>query len=127
MKTSNFANNRIYGLKGISISRFPDKRSGFTGPEFTPLMPSEGLLKSYKAGMSWESYQAVYKLQLECLNPELTYRYLCRISQTIGAKELILLCYESAKTLETVPCHRRLVAEWFEEELGLTVPEWVKQ
>jgi hypothetical protein len=126
MKTSNFANNRLYSLNGISISRFPDKRRGFDGPEFPPLMPSEKLLKEYKEGMAWESYAQIYGLQLNCLNPAATYERLCEIAASMGASEPILLCFESAKTLDSQPCHRRLVAKWIEESLGVQVPEWVK-
>lgn len=33
--------------------------------------------------------------------------------------DVVLLCYEKPGQF----CHRRLVAEWFEQELGLVVPE----
>jgi len=127
MKTSNFANNRIHDLKGISISRYPDFRNGgYIGAEFPPLMPSEKLLKEYKEGMAWETYAQIYGLQLNCLNPAATYERLCEIAASMGASEPILLCFESAKTLDSQPCHRRLVAKWIEESLGVQVPEWVK-
>lgn len=127
LKTSNFANNRIYNLQGISISRFPDKRSGFSGPEFPPLMPNEKLLKEYKEGLEWDDYKLIYRLQLECLDPQKTYKRLIEISKACGGGETaIILCYESAKTLNDVPCHRRLVAQWFEHNLNVSVPEWKK-
>jgi len=34
--------------------------------------------------------------------------------------DVVLLCWEK----RGVACHRRLVAEWLETELGITVPEW---
>ena len=124
MKTSNFSNNQRYGLNGISISRYPDKRSGFKGPEFPPLMPSEGLLKAYKdQRIRWETYKAIYSQQLACLNP---YKVAEHLEVLAEDSEPILLCYESAKTLDKNPCHRRLVANWFGRELGLVVPEWDK-
>jgi hypothetical protein len=127
MKTSNFANNRIHDLKGISISRFPDKQhGGYGGVEFPPLMPSEKLLKMYKEGLSWQAYASDYKLQLECLDAEKTWDRLYEIAKSIGVHEPVLLCWESAKTLDTNPCHRRIVAEWFERRLGCIVPEWTK-
>lgn len=129
MKTSNFANNKRYSLNGISISRYPDKRSGFNGPEFPPLFPSEQLLKEYKNGVIvWDEYTLIYNAQLECLNAEKVWRTLGAIATlSAGEKvEPILLCYESAKTLSEKPCHRRLVADWFERELGVVVPEWNK-
>jgi len=39
---------------------------------------------------------------------------LCRLGE-----DAILLCWENSGVF----CHRRLVAEWFEEELGVSVPE----
>lgn len=127
MKTSNFANNRHHDLCGISISRYPDKRSGFTGPEFPPLFPSAGLLKDYKDGrIDWDQYQKLYQRQLGCLDCEKVYSQLCEIAADMGADEPILLCYESAKKLDKEPCHRRLVAAWFERELKVQVPEWSK-
>jgi len=125
MKTSNFANNQIHQLKGISISRFPDKRNGYI-PEFTPLIPSEQLLKAYKAGLPWAEYATVYQMQLDCLKPEKVLDRLQEISAALGASEPILLCWESAKTLDSQPCHRRLVAKWFQASLGIEVPEWTK-
>jgi hypothetical protein len=123
MKTSNFANNARYKLNGISISRYPDRRSGFKGPEFTPLMPSAQLLAWYKESGDWEVYSAHYNDQLRLLDAQKVYNYLGALSLV---PEPILLCYESAKTLDAQPCHRCLVASWFERELGIVVPEWVK-
>lgn len=129
MMTSNFANNQRFGLKGISISRWPDRRSGFDGPEFTPLMPRSQLLNWYKStsqdAAAWEEYASCYNAQLDCLKAE---QVVFEIEVLCGAydAEPVLLCYESAKTLDTQPCHRRLVASWFEKELGMVVPEWRK-
>lgn len=126
MKTSNFANNARYNLQGISISRYPDRRT-FSGPEFPPLMPSKDLLRSYKDGaIGWHEYENQYIDQLKCLDAQQVYEALRRISKEIGASEVVILCFESAKTLDSNPCHRRLVARWFGRTLGLDVPEWDK-
>lgn len=125
MKTSNFSNSGHYGLNGISISRWPDRRHGFI-PEFTPLMPSAQLLAAYKEGMPWDSYALVYNLQLKCLNARNTWERLHEMAEAVGAVEPILICFESALSLDTKPCHRRLVAKWFEAELDVVVPEWSK-
>ena len=128
MKTSNFANNQMHNLCGISISRYPATQQGFNGPEFPPLFPDARLLKDYKDGfIDWEGYKVRYNDQLSLLKAEETYAYLCQIAVNIGADEPILLCYESAKTLSAKPCHRRLVAKWFEKEVGVKVPEWARQ
>ena len=62
MKTSNFANWKNQRFPGaVSISRYPDYRSGFDGPEFPPLMPSSQLLKAYKGGeIDWSEYKTQY-------------------------------------------------------------------
>lgn len=128
MKTSNFANNQHHNLKGISISRYPPTRQGFKGPEFPPLFPDAGLLKDYKNGLlNWEQYQVRYRQQIDLLKVEETYSRLCQIAVDNGADEPVLLCFESARTLDTQPCHRRLVAQWFEQELKIQVPEWSNQ
>ncbi|NEZ61522.1 DUF488 family protein [Leptolyngbyaceae cyanobacterium CCMR0082] len=128
MKTSNFANNAHHNLQGISISRYPATRSGFTGPEFPPLFPDTGLLKDYKESrIDWSGYVARYEQQLSLLKADEAYAYLCQIAAEIGADEPVLLCFESAKTLDKQPCHRRLVAAWLEREIGVQVPEWAKQ
>ena len=37
--------------------------------------------------------------------------------------EPVLLCFEKPPFTPTNWCHRRMVAEWFHNELGLDVPE----
>ena len=127
MKTSNFANNARYNLGGISISRYPATRQGFKGPEFPPLFPSSDLLQVWKAeAITWDDYAYQYRRQLDCLNPQAIWDELMFISgASMGLRpEPIILCYESAKTLDAHPCHRRLVADWLERELDVDVPEW---
>ena len=127
MKTSNFANNQIHGLGGISISRYPARRQGFKGPEFTPLMPTAQLLKRYKDGeINWEGYELIYGMQLACLDPDKVFSRLNEMAEALGHPEPILLCFESAKTLDTNPCHRRLVSKWLEKYLDVSIPEWTK-
>lgn len=128
MKTSNFAHWKNQKFPGaISISRYPDRRSGFNGPEFPPLMPSAGLLKAYKdKKIDWEVYRGLYFDQLSCLSPMKVAYQLEGLAEDWGGDgaEPVLLCYESSKTLDTNPCHRRLVAEWFKSTVGLKVPEF---
>ena len=128
MKTTNFSiysKNNLRG--GISISRFPSQYCDYGGVEFPPLFPTAKLLKAYKDGMLWDSYAVIYQLQLDCLDAERTWNRLHEIAESGGADEPILLCFESAKTLDSAPCHRRLVSEWFKRELGHDVPEWSKE
>lgn len=127
MQTSNFANNSSHNLHGISISRFPPQF--FNGREYPPFMPSRDLLNAYKTGqINWDEYAMLYQcLNLQCLHPQKTFDALHSIAPKVPGKfEVILLCHEGAKTLDEKPCHRRLVAQWFETELGVLVPEWRK-
>jgi hypothetical protein len=98
------------------------------------LMPDCVLLKQYEEGdLNWEEYQAIYQKQLDCLDAEKVYEWI--LSETfirdvscepilLGC-ELLMCCYESTKTLDVLPCHRRLVAAWFSRELRIDVPEFL--
>ena len=46
------------------------------------------------------------------------------LHQLTGGEEPILLCWEPLKKPGEW-CHRRMVAEWFEQNLGVSVPEYV--
>jgi uncharacterized protein YeaO (DUF488 family) len=123
MQTSNFAlAQRGYFLGGISVSRYPSQF--FTGPEFSPLMPSRQLLSAFKHNeIDWTEYRIAYQFQLGLLNPTGVWNALHEIA---GPHEPVLLCVEGAKTLEEKPCHRRLVADWLGRALGEEIPEWSK-
>ena len=58
-----------------------------------------------------ELFDREYQQQLEALDAK-------QVAEELGANA-ILLCWESFN----VRCHRRLVAEWLEEKLGIVVPE----
>ena len=121
--TSNFANHQRYSLAGISICRYPSR--DFQGPEFLGLAPNHALITDYKDGIiNWEAYKKRYYYEvIQALDPEKTLAVLKRLAQ---GRTPILLCFESSKTLDTQPCHRRLVAAWFNKKLGIEVPEWTK-
>jgi hypothetical protein len=89
-------------------------------------MPDSVLLQQYKDGyLRWAEYKNIYQKQLDCLDAEKVYEWILSETFIIDAPcEPILLCYESSKTLDAKPCHRRLVAAWFEQELGIDVPEY---
>jgi hypothetical protein len=46
-----------------------------------------------------------------------------RLHELAEGAEPVLLCYERPPFTMTNFCHRRLVAEWFEREMGVEVPE----
>lgn len=119
MKTSYFTN--ILNLeKPLSISRFPPK--WYTGPQLKLLAPSESLLKAALLGLPKVEYRARFKAEvLDQLDPAEVY-------EAILAEhgDVTLLCYETLKKPEDY-CHRRMVAEWFETNLEIEVPEWTPE
>jgi hypothetical protein len=121
MKTSSF---RTYTGPGrISIARWAPRNCPPGYRVFRPLAPGDWA----KAGGRWvddATFLAGYDDQLSRLDPRDTWD---RLHQLAGSSEPVLLCWE-------VPpfdppgdgrnwCHRRLVAAWFEERLGVSVPE----
>jgi hypothetical protein len=65
--------------------------------------------------MSREDYDREFDLILEKLNPREVYRDLL----LMGGEHPILLCWERPNTW----CHRRRVAEWLEDALGIVITE----
>ena len=105
MHTSSFW--RFYhhhDLRLVSIAlKTPD---WFQGRRYPALAPRSKMLK-----MDEEEYRRKYQGILDRLDPR-------RVYEDLGA-DAILLCWESPGAF----CHRRLVAEWLEERLGVVVPE----
>jgi hypothetical protein len=114
LKTSYFA--KLSQVRApLSISgRAPDF---YKGPQFKTLAPKYEFFAAYKAGeIDSDGYTSEFRrLVLAPLNPRLLYD---RLHAEHGP-EVTLLCYEKPGDF----CHRRLVAEWFEQELGVSVPE----
>ena len=46
------------------------------------------------------------------------------LHELAGGHEPVLLCFERPPFTEANWCHRRIVAEWFKDSLGLDVPEY---
>jgi len=100
--TSNFARNSN-NPKAIAISRgIPNFYRGLSFPK---LAPTWAMLD-----MTDEDYDERFSHILEELDAKEVYEQL---------KDAVLLCWESPN----VKCHRRMVAEWFERELGVVVTE----
>lgn len=90
-------------------------------PEFTELAPSYKLLRDFHDNKETEDgYIRRYKEQLARLNPQTIYNNM--LEKTRG-KEPIILCY----CRPTDFCHRHILAEWFENSLGLKVREIGKE
>jgi len=107
MNTSYFAKYRRVTGVNIAIKPAP----GFAGPSYPDLFPKWSFLKKYKEDGNEADYTREYHAQvLSKLDPNKVYDDL---------KDSTLLCWEKSGEF----CHRRLVAEWIEKALGITVPE----
>lgn len=114
MKTSYFANLKNVS-NPLSISgKAPD---WYTGPQCKILAPKWEFFNDYKNGVitADEYTDQFYKLVLKPLNVYDTYHMLIKEY----GEDVTLLCYEKPGQF----CHRRIVATWFEEGLGVDVPE----
>jgi len=58
---------------------------------------------------------------LRDLDPQHTWDVLHKMA---AGHEPVLLCFERPPLTTSNWCHRRIVAEWFEEKLGVQVPEY---
>lgn len=60
----------------------------------------------------------------EILNPLDPQKVAKELNELAGGHEPVLLCFERPPFTATNWCHRRIVAEWFRDRLGLDVPEY---
>ena len=109
MKTSNFARNGGHPHAVSIAGKSPD---WYQGQEFKALAPPYWVFKRYKEdGDEWAYEEDYRKEVLDELDPQEIYEEL--------GDDAILLCYESPGQF----CHRRLVAQWLEENLDITIEE----
>ena len=113
MKTSYFGNkNVVADPAAVSIARWSPKWWG-SRRRYISLAPSPSLLGRSKAGLPWQAYVEEYKREvLDRLDPKEVYEEL---------KDSIVMCWEKPGE----KCHRRLVAEWIENAVSVTVIEFV--
>jgi len=119
MITSNFSR---YNLEKKSNPLFSNPwkiaRSArwYSGPEYPALYPSQSLLNAWNASeISEADYTKRYiEETLSRLDPRKIYHDL--------GEDAVLLCHEAPGKF----CHRRLVAAWLEDNLGIEVPEFRK-
>lgn len=109
MKTSNF--KHYAGDKGVAICIYPP--INWTGLQYPALEPDRQAFYAIKAGtITKEQYEKLYRENvLSKLDPKKIYEMF---------KNNVLLCWEEPGEF----CHRRIVAAWIEENLGIDVPEW---
>jgi hypothetical protein len=107
MFTSNFARSKTFpdGDKPVSIAR--KSPWYFRGESFLELAPTEAMLE-----MPIADYVADFDAILARLDPR-------KVFEAIGDTS-ILLCWESPGVF----CHRRAVAQWLEQSLDISVPEF---
>src|SRR5690348_8037220 len=102
--TSNFARSAKHP-DAVAISQGVPR--WYKGRRYMPLAPAKWLLKAKDPDL----FDREYRKQLDALEPK-------QVAEELRP-DAVLLCWESFN----VRCHRRLVAEWLEERLGIVVPE----
>jgi len=112
MKTSNF---KEAGLLRNAIAIAQGVPRGWIGLRFLALAPPWWLLKAARAPGGNAIYDRHFGEQLGQLDPRTVYDQLLQLA----GPDPILLCWEPFN----VCCHRRMVAEWFEQALGIEIPE----
>ena len=114
MKTASFFT--YTGPGRISIARYAPRGTPAGFRQYRALAPDADMLK-----MSQALYVPRYAAILNALDPLQVWDDLHRLA---GDQEPVLLCWERPPFTASNWCHRRLVADWFERALGVTVPEW---
>jgi uncharacterized protein YeaO (DUF488 family) len=106
----------------ISVSLFTPKWAQVDG-YFKCLNPTEQLLREAKSeSIPAEEAMGKYCCEiLEKLSPIKVYEELIEMLRKNGNKYLALLCYEKPGEI----CHRRFVAQWLENGISVSVPEYV--
>lgn len=99
------------GYRYVSIARF---NRFWHGDEFKKLAPPAEVIKIEDIDLYTKLY---YEKVLNKLNAK-------QVLEELG-DNAVLLCYEKWSDIEkgTTFCHRRIVADWLEKELGIKVKE----
>jgi hypothetical protein len=113
MKTASFFT--YTGPGRVSISRYPPRKTPAGFRIFRPLAPG-----TWFNSVTRPEYERLYGAQLAELNPREVHDKLVELA---AGAEPVLLCWEKPPFDDVNWCHRRLVAAWFERELGVVVPE----
>lgn len=113
----------------ISISRGTPRQAAPGYRKYLALAPHREMLS-----MPRPEYERIFFGEiLARLDPQQVWDDLHRLARTAapGGREddwqPVLLCYERPPFSPTNWCHRRMVASWFEEKLGVTVPEYERK
>jgi uncharacterized protein (DUF488 family) len=101
------------------IALHPSPYYNDSGKPYLALAPSKELLTWWNKSDKGEEAQAKFtkrytKETLSQLDPRQVYADL--------GEDAVLLCFEKPGVF----CHRRIVAKWLEDNLGISVPEYTK-
>ncbi len=109
MRTSNYG---VSGREPNAVSIAAKAPVWYRGRQYKKLAPKYSFFKKYKDDGDKEYYtKQYYKEVLDKLDPQ-------EVLNELG-EDAILLCWEK----KGIFCHRRLVAEWLEKALGITLRE----
>jgi hypothetical protein len=101
----------------VSIARYAPRKTPAGFRVYKPLAPGP-----WFNSVSKEEYERLFGAQLAALDPQKTWDELVALA---GGEEPVLLCWEAKNDCDTgkTYCHRHMVAEWFQRELGRDVQE----
>lgn len=118
MKTSYYKSPLLLpSMNLVRISTSAPKWFPYHLKPFPLLYPGWDLISQYKTGQQNQNEaRKLYETKiLQPLNPQ-------KIWQMLG-EDAVLLCWEKSGTF----CHRRIVAEWLEKNLSITIQELSSQ
>ncbi len=114
VKTSSHFNFKGVGRIVISRSNPRGVPGGYR--TYRALAPAADMMN-----LPFEEYEVRFNDQLSKLDPQATWDKLIELAGE--GNEPVLQCFECPPFDRVNFCHRRMVASWFERELGEQVPE----
>ena|ERR1039457_7100166 len=115
MKTASFFT--YTGPGRISIARYPPRGTPSGFRVYKALAPGE-----WFKSVDRQRYEKLYAAQLSLLDPAEVHADLVELA---GGHEPVLVCWERPPFTESNWCHRRMVAKWLKDSLGIDVPELI--
>jgi hypothetical protein len=109
--TGNFANVKRYKQESLFPVSIAISARYFSGALYRPLNPDKEFMMDTEP-----VYTPKFNAKLLALNANTVFSDIEKIS---NGSDVVLLCHEKEGDF----CHRRLVASWLENNLGIKVPE----